>query len=232
MAAVDQLRKMLPIALSRIKKDFEPVQTDSYFGLARRDLASFDLGEIIEEGRNYTDRSGWRHDRFHIKRLGSEETFGEIPKRFENGLLLEDKGMLNFPKTYGLLFEGNWHDKVLRNAPAYVIADYIEGPTLMSEILSKRLQEGDERNMLKCITRSITQLRSDYIYLLDFAPRDIIINGCFPHFVDFEDVAYSTSKNNPGLVKRQAEQFIEDYKIFFRQQQLEEALEDLRKIWK
>lgn len=233
-----------------LEKEFEKVVTPNFFGFIRKEhkhYSPFDLEELVKQGRDRTPRNGWviydLHDTpFYVKKLGNSELAFNPPKRFVNSILLYNHNYNNvlssFPRPIGIIYSGDGTNILTRDSKAYFIADYIKGNTLLPIIKDKNKLKSlgmPFDTLLELLTIGLKNLREKGIFLLDFAPRDIVIedkelgvkHGNF-WLVDTEHVKYETNYNYENLKKEQIAQFRKDYSGLITQEEIKKAVEILR----
>ena len=224
---------------SRLLESYHQVQGDAYIGLVTK---SIDLDSIVNEGKTYVPRAGYRSQvdrKVFVKKLGPQEIFEFPPARFVNSLKLYHyrDGLYSehFAEPMGIIYEGDLKSIALRGSNCYFLAQYIEGKPF-----SKSVRENNPLNKVVFgdVHRVLREYRENGIFLLDFAPRDILVTPnpfdskyTHPVFLDTEDVEYAehrrfgTESVRRTLTEKQREQFIEDYSNFYDTEDLKKILE-------
>jgi len=227
---------------SILLKLYHQIQDDNYIGLVKHGADS-DWASIVKEGKFYSDRRGYRSkvdgDLF-IKKLDYREKYEFPPARFANALKLYNSHnrllSSHFAEPIGVIYEGDLSTIAMREGSSYHLSKYIEGKPFF-ELVSK--DKKADIIVFREVHRVLRELRDDHIFLLDFAPRDIVIipnifNSKYSHpvFLDTEHVEYDLGiasrefiEGTKKLIKKQREQFKEDYGPFYSARDLEGIVE-------
>lgn len=176
---------------------------------------------VCSQGKDHGQREGWRMESLWIKKLDKWELEFVPPKRFRNSVSLNlgYSGVSGcFPDPLGLIYKGNPLDLLKDATEGYFVTNFVEGPTLLSKIQS--LSERSKEAIFRLIGFRLKDLVGSGAYLLDFAPRDIVLadynstdNIGIPIFVDTEHVEFG-HYNDRSMRDKQRNQFREDYKHF------------------
>lgn len=207
-----------------LNKEFVDGSMDGYTGIVRADSDDIDFSQIVKDGARKTFREGWRHGPYFVKKLGKDELDSFPPKRFINSLdITEVCQNALVPHARALIYEGRMPAILSQEAPVYMVSDFVEGPVLNKHW--QNLSPSNLRNMMTFLGSQLEKLRSRGLYLMDFAPRDIVIEGNVPRVVDTEHAQRSSymEKFASVLLEQQREQFREDYSSFLDNEALTEV---------
>ena len=218
--------------IASLRRDFLPVSNliEGFSGFIRKDYIEKGLPsprEIVEERGKIADRGkGIRAGHVHVKPLKFEENEGTISTRFENALRLHRKESMLFPKPLGIIYDGNAEHILLGEAQGYFLTQFIEGEDLINVLDS--LDEEDRILFFEGMGYELECLRTYGMYLLDFAPRDIILrNGEIVDrcYADTEHVKYLTGRNTDSdkgreLLREQIAEFRKGYNDFVDEDEL------------
>ena len=123
-----------------------------------------------------------------------------------------------------LLYPGRAIDAL--SAPpreGFFVSDYVDGPTLLERI--KHLDDAHKQLIFFGIRDALDSVRQDTLkgyYLMDFAPRDIVLRDEFrPVLVDTEHLEFSAFYDSEKLLKRQTAEFNREYRSFLSKVELE-----------
>ena len=204
--------------LNQLEEKFYPVNNDNYFGYLRNELTDLNIPKMIEESRNQCTVDGNTSQGYFIKRLKPEELEQRVPLRFENSLSLDRCFTGNgyrkmFPIPRGLIYPGKPTDLFLDNPSAYLISENIKGKRLF-HILDK-LNDEEKLKLSFLMNIKLGNMQNKGVYLMDFAPRDIVTrktkdSDFDPIFVDTEHLVCGC-KNDEELIDGQRKQFKKDY---------------------
>jgi len=196
---------------------FKPFDTAKFFGFIKEDKEPKDISRIMERRRYQGGKVGsWVYGRFHCKELKQKEMKEVKCTRFLNNLLLDRFGNQGYrtivPKPFALVYTGKGSDFIGENSNGYILNERIFGENFDLE----ETNFNELERILMRINLNLSFLRERGIYLMDFAPRDIIIRSDnYPVFVDMEHVEYnqkwSAGNYDEELRGLQAKQFEEDY---------------------
>ena len=175
-------------------------------------------------------------DKYFVKRLRRDELTEMPPKRFVNSVILSLLRQRSFNidtiNPIGLIFEGRPLDLLVDSSSnqCYFISNYIEGREFLKIIDKQELTEEETNFIFRRIRLNLGNLRENNLYLLDFAPRDIIITeNNYPILLDTEHLEFvnefDKNKSEEILLSKQRKQFREDYSLFLDEEQLKKAEE-------
>ena len=212
-----------------LQREFTPVNGKSFFGFLRNGITARDVEEVLKSCINdsdggYSPRQGGAFENWYVRKLGCDEITGEasnLPARFTNHLIVHARmrrvgPLCACPIPLGLVYYGTPADFLIEKPNMYEISENIEGVPLFNKIKDIT----DKSFLVRYISQDLRELQDRGIYLMDFAPRDIVLrNGKErnPIFVDFEHVDYRGMDNNrncDSLVEKQAIQARQDWEMF------------------
>lgn len=200
---------------------FNLFENERYFGLIRErfNLSLEELEEIFSNKEAQFQRGNlW------VKQLKMRE-LGRVPaNRFHNNVMLSFYGGIgrSVVTPIALLYAGK-PIEVLYNEPekGFFITGYEEGTCLFD--VFEQLDIDSRDNVLKTIGDLLMKLSENGMYLLDFAPKDIILKGkpkkvLYPapvKLVDTEHVKFDPRhRRTDQLLCEQRQQFLTDYLVF------------------
>jgi len=209
-----------------------------YFGVVNQRynhaLMDEDIEKIVTRGKGISPGGGWPQRgecvNSFVKKLKAPETKVLPCTRFQNANILHQlsTSMKNqdIPAPYGLIYAGTPQKVMLGDEQdAYYVAEFIPGPGL-SQVLGNFTQK-ERKSALVRMGLSISNWNSQGVYLMDFAPRDIVLrdgNPERPYFVDTEHIQVTNEKTKEQLREEQAEQFREDYEDFLTPEEISDTL--------
>ena len=218
-----------------INERYVKLDDGRFFGLLKRDNIGLksQLEYLIESKNNNKPfyRSYGSIDYF-VKKLRNDELGETPPERFVNSVIIDDYinercGGTKVITPVGIIYEGrplNLLESGMLNA--YFISYYVKGERLFH--LIKRLDEDKMEKIFRSLNLNLNALREKRLYLLDFAPRDIVIddNGAAV-LLDMEHLEFANSfdrkKQDEFLLARQKREFHKDYDGFLNKEQLKKA---------
>lgn len=194
---------------SLIDKCFKGIDDKNIFGLIRKDMHP--KIEFIEGPQEISGID------CYVKRLKSYELYRTPPERFENALILNHKAPANIPLPIGLLYQGTSTDILSgKLSEAYYISQFIEGKTLLESI-----GDMEEKELLFIFTqlqdtlREIRGNKQKRFYLMDFAPRDIVVTeNLRPYLVDTENLETNEKASHEKMMQKQVRMFQKEYTYF------------------
>lgn len=210
----------------------------SYFGVVNQRynhaLMDEDIAKIVTKGREISRGGGWPQrgecENSFVKKLKAPETKVLPCKRFQNANILHQlsTSMRNkdIPAPYGLIYAGTPQKIMLgEEQNAYYVAEFIPGPSLCEVI--RNLSKKERQKVSVKIGLSLRNWNSQGAYLIDFAPRDIVLrqgNAEKPYFVDTEHMEVVNSKTREQLLQEQEAQFKKDYEELLSAEEINGAL--------
>ncbi|PIN93914.1 hypothetical protein COU54_01105 [Candidatus Pacearchaeota archaeon CG10_big_fil_rev_8_21_14_0_10_31_24] len=218
-----------------ISDNLQEVQGENYLGLTTCEIEPLYIKEVIEQGKNMgTGGYHWKYGNGHIKKLRPRELTERLPKRFENSLKIRHllKGdNTGIPHPMGLIYEGTTKNILLGDSNAYFITLYVEGENLLNQI--KNLNNNQIEIIFNLMKIHLENYSEKGLYLLDFAPRDIILKPLEdekfePIFADTEHLEIGPNKKyslDTELVNKQRQQFKIDYSPFLPRKRLNKTLD-------
>lgn len=212
--------------LRKLKTDFKIVEESNYFGFIHKDYEQkISIEDIVKFGNQKNKGSDWNTQNVHIKKLGAFETDVFPSIRFMNNLsinqIFERKryAKCTTPKAAGLIYSNTWHDIPYRNNEGYVISEEIKGKRAYDSI--EHMDSEQKDYYFKKLSNGLDELRGFEIYLMEFAPRDIIIEeNRVLRFLDTEivDFAYDNEEQKTFLEK-QKKIFKKEYQPFLTKEE-------------
>src|SRR3989338_4387201 len=238
--------KISTSSLYNIQRSYRKISSDGYFGLvyAPSYLEQKDLERVVQKGREYRLRDGFRmddltQDPVWVKKLDNNEHDHFPAERFTNGVALSFRKKFNpfsFPKPLGIVYEGNAADVAAFQRTAYVITPYINGTSL--RIAFSDLKPAVKEQFFWRLGLSLKYYAEEGLFPLDIAPRDIIYErvqnnqGSHSHiftFVDPEHLLFVSAeereKPRAALQEEQKVEFRREYGHFLKKRQLEKAVD-------
>jgi len=218
-------------AANMLNNNFRQIDSRGFVGFLRND-SNPNIEELIE---GYVESSepciGGVCYNYHVKRLPKAETMaGGLPQRFVNSLQIQATtgGFAPFPKPVGLVYCGSFKNILLGMANCYFITELINGERCQSRFEESSEEERD--TILSCIGAELKNLRGANVYLMDFAPRDIILKGTgHPIFADTENMEFHNNGNlEEEMKQKQISQSREDYSQYFtKEESMDRAVKTL-----
>lgn len=205
--------------IQHLKEKFESISNENYWGYLRNNFISrtgFDVKLMIENFSNKREKMEELNQGFYIKKLGNDEIEKTIPDRWNNHLIIDryilDKFYFkSIPRPLGIVYTGEPIDLLSKNSEVYLISEYIKGKILLNPA---QLNGEIVNSYFRTFGESLKDMRKEGIYLMDFAPRDIIPlgpnNDLSPIFLDLEHMIFG-DKIDFELFDSQKAQFMEDY---------------------
>tara|TARA_Y100000310_G_C20694101_1_gene824236 strand:- start:1993 stop:2673 length:681 start_codon:yes stop_codon:yes gene_type:complete len=175
-------------ALYNIKEKFQAVNRPDFFGFLRNGVDPEEVKEVLDsaEIECMSTRAGKAVDGWFVKKLGESEqreSRGHMPVRFSNHLTICDRLPYNVPAPLGLIYDGSPTDLLKEEDKMYAISENIPGTNLLKGIDKVK----ETSRLLGNIASHLKDLKKHNLYLMDFAPRDIVLGELNqPYFVDFE----------------------------------------------
>ena len=216
-----------------IQNHYTKIDNGTFFGLLRNDRMGLEKAiqlMIIDQDKNGAPVHCDGHD-YYVKRLKSEELINAPPKRFVNVVQMRYKSIClpGIVEPIGIVLSGRAVD-IMQGRPkeGYFISTYVKGPTLMERI--RHIEPEESYSIFRGIGIILEELRLGSYFLLDFAPRDIVLRdgGC-PVLMDTEnmDISHPNDQINAPqrLIKKQIAQFRKDYKHFLSRKELDSVQE-------
>ena len=222
----------LVIPRSALENHYVDYDLDGAFCIAHKSITDpQSLCTMVTEGISH-QRYGIRKENLFVKELGTEE-LGEarLPRRFLNAIMIDSKFTLVTPRPLAFVYDGSAYDllSLKPNARGYCVTDFVEGEQL--QLAWEDLSRKERTQVLGFVRYHLKRLRNKNIYLMDFAPRDIVLDGLHPWFVDTEHVEYPVlSNNHEGLIKKQVKQFRNDWRDYLSRRQLREQAKILEGV--
>jgi len=206
----------IPIPKDLLQTKYRLVELDGSFGVINKGVInpSSLCERVLEQGRDYGPRAGWRDEDYFVKKLDNDELYGgRLPLRFLNAINIARKNAGVIPSPVGFVFEGSPYELLCEKSrlDGYYVSRFVDGEQLMKSW--KQLSPEKRLRITTSICVHLERLRYREIFLMDFAPRDIVVKHNFPLFADTEHVEYAV-RNPDELSKKQALQFEEDFRDF------------------
>jgi hypothetical protein len=232
-----------------LNKDFETIENSKLFGFLRKNCLDINLERLVKEcdEKGILNRGGWEMEGYYIKRLREDEISNTLlPKRFLNSInIYGKKGLFYNPEPIGIIYTGNWETLIKGKSEVYFIAKNIEGKNLFSKI--NEINTEEKELIFRILGIALKNFRNEGIYILDFAPRDIVLNKSDnlkyykPFLVDTENIDYisqfslfdgkgylhCTKEDKEAinyLTEKQILQFRKDYELFLKPRELENSV--------
>ncbi|MBS3128021.1 hypothetical protein J4410_02660 [Candidatus Woesearchaeota archaeon] len=210
-------------------QDYTDINTARYSGLVRREYADSFVEDRIP--RVCDSRAslgiGQRVGDFFVKKLRRDELTQMPPQRFLNNTKVWKSTQSFVVEPIGIIYEGGLPSLLRQEGAAYMITRYIDGD---NAYLTWGFNRGEmwvdwknQAGVLSTLGGHLSKLRKEGVFLLDIAPRDIVLVKNFPHLVDMEHVAFG-QHNDPELTRQQIDQFRRDYGLFLEGEDLEALL--------
>lgn len=224
-------------------RDFESIQSRNgspfYFGSKSPDLTKATIERIVKYGLvEKTPGNGWKDEKsgLYVKKVKPAETKVLPCVRFDNAKLLylisERMKKENTPQPMAMIHSGTPQEITEGQSQAFYIAENIPGPNLFSHL--KHLNTKQRGSLMTEMGIHLSDWNSKGVYLMDFAPRDVVLkeeNPSKPYFVDTEHIKIllnngdeERDKEKKELRQEQATQFREDYQDFLTKNEIEEML--------
>ena len=195
------------------------------FGLAANGfkLSEDDCAIVLNQGKDYAERGGWRGGTCWIKKLDKIELQNIPARRFANSVSayfrVTGLGSLDsFSRPLALIYRGSPLNTLTHVEEGYFVSKFINGPRLYN-IFSK-LTYPKKETILRSMGVLLKACSEKGVYPLDFAPRDIVLRDYNPErklgvpvIVDTEHIEFGEG-HSKELIEKQREQFRFDYKHF------------------
>jgi hypothetical protein len=199
-----------PGTKTTIRENFYSIDEKNLHGIIRNNENRKLMERILEDPRAKSSLRSWKFWNLNILNLNSSEKEEAFPERVENSFLIGKCYSQYFPEVLGLIYSGKGSDRLTGNFTGHIITPFVEGESLISCIDSMEQKELDVLGVR--IRDALDILRRKNLFLLSFAPRNIINGRYGPIFVDSGNLRVSVRDSQKGALKRlQKDKFYEDY---------------------
>lgn len=222
-----ELGKFIPVRT----ENFSGVENPNYKGISKdleKEILIFLENHSKGDGENLTEQ-------IYAKKLYDREKAQIPPFRFVNNVLLDEHSrrghMIRVPEPIALLCQGDLTDLLQgRDIPLVYLSQNIGGKNLLQTY--KDLDSKMIKPLIALLGITLGTLHEKGLYIMDFAPRDIVLPETDPHsyyLVDNENVIVLNPDNKSNIekgIKEQLKEFKREYSSFPNFPELMKLFED------